>query len=81
LFSDVCLGTLEFGAQGFPGLYLNSQLLLCRAGFNEGFPLMSLNCFYEDEIEHMLCGMGEKWTVDMLTDSIKFDHGYACYSS
>lgn len=24
----------------------------------------------------MLCGMGEKWTVDMLSETIKFDHGY-----
>ena len=38
-------------------------------------PLDTLSCFYEEELEAMLCGQGEKWTVDLLTDALKFDHG------
>lgn len=44
---------------------------------NDVFPTANLNCFFEDELEHMICGMGEVWTVEMLTDCIKFDHGCA----
>ena len=25
------------------------------------FPLSALGCFYEDEIEMLLCGAGERW--------------------
>lgn len=49
--------------------------VMCREGFNAVFPLEHLKCLYEDEIETMLCGMREQWTVDMLADTIKFDHG------
>ena len=38
-------------------------------------PLENLKCFYEDELEAMLCGQGEKWTVEKLTEALKFDHG------
>ena len=34
------------------------QVAAFRAGFEEVFPLHSLNAFYEDEIEAMLCGTG-----------------------
>ena len=53
----------------------------CRSGFNEVFPLDALKCFFEDEIEAMMCGTGEKWTVETLTDTIKFDHGYTATST
>lgn len=49
--------------------------MICREGFNAVFPLEHLKCLYEDEIETMLCGTREQWTVDMLADTIKFDHG------
>lgn len=32
-------------------------------------------CFHEDEIEAMLCGQGETWTVELLAEALKFDHG------
>lgn len=48
----------------------------CRSGFNDVFPLTTLAAFHEDELEAMLCGMGESWTVEMLSDTIKFDHGW-----
>lgn len=51
--------------------------MIHRDGFNTVFPLEHLKCLYEDEIETMLCGTREHWTVDMLADTIKFDHGYA----
>ena len=54
-----------------------AQLASFREGFNDVFPLESLSCFYDDEIEMMLCGSGEKWTVQSLADGIKFDHGYS----
>lgn len=39
--------------------------------------LDNLKCFYEDEVEAMLCGQGEQWTVEKLADALKFDHGCA----
>lgn len=39
------------------------------------FPLESLRCFYEDEVEAMLCGQGEVWTAEKLAEGLKFDHG------
>lgn len=47
----------------------------CRSGFSDVFPLATLAAFHEDELEAMLCGMGEAWSVETLADSIKFDHG------
>jgi HECT-domain (ubiquitin-transferase) len=38
------------------------QVAAFRAGFEEVFPLHSLNAFYEDEIEAMLCGTGAALT-------------------
>lgn len=58
------------------GSGIESQLKAFREGFNEVFPLSTLECFYEDEVETLLCGSGEHWTVHSLADSIKFDHGY-----
>ena len=52
-----------------------------REGFGEVFPLSALACFYEDEIEAMLCGSGERWTVESLAETIKFDHGYTAQST
>lgn len=50
----------------------------CRSGFGDVFPLATLAAFHEDELEAMLCGMGEAWSMETLADSIKFDHGCAC---
>eukprot|EP00798_Chlamydomonas_sp_ICE-L_P007521 gene7521-668_t len=58
------------------GSGIEAQLAAFREGFNEVFPLQSLECFYEDELEALLCGAGEMWTIASLADSIKFDHGY-----
>jgi len=58
------------------GSGIEAQMKACREGFNEVFDLKSLDCFYEDEVETLLCGSGEHWTVQGLADSLKFDHGY-----
>ena len=47
----------------------------CREGFSDVFPMETLESFHEDELEAMLCGVGEKWTVEKLLESIKCDHG------
>ncbi|KAL3152604.1 hypothetical protein ABBQ32_001622 [Trebouxia sp. C0010 RCD-2024] len=60
---------------------IKPQMDSFRAGFNEVFPLDALKCFFEDEIEAMMCGTGEKWSVEALTDTIKFDHGYTATST
>lgn len=57
------------------------QLEAFREGFQEVFPLSALELFTEDEIETLLCGSGERWTVAALTESIKFDHGYTAMSA
>ena len=62
------------------GSGVTSQVDAFRAGFNAIFPLSSLEPFFEDEIEAMLCGTGEAWTSEGLSAVIKFDHGYTATS-
>lgn len=58
------------------GSGVSLQVEAFRAGFEEIFPLSALKPFYIDEIEAMVCGTGESWTIDGLSSVIKFDHGY-----
>jgi E3 ubiquitin-protein ligase TRIP12 len=58
-----------------------TQVEAFRTGFNAIFSLSSLEPFYEDEIEAMLCGTGEAWTAEGLSAVIKFDHGYNATSA
>ncbi|KAK9826455.1 hypothetical protein WJX81_000175 [Elliptochloris bilobata] len=60
---------------------IQAQLSAFKSGFNDVFALATLAAFHEDELEAMLCGMGEAWTVEMLADTIKFDHGYTATSA
>ncbi|KAJ9527361.1 hypothetical protein QJQ45_025630 [Haematococcus lacustris] len=62
------------------GSGIAAQVEAFQEGFNEVFLLASLDTFYEDEIETMLCGAGEHWTVQGLLEEIKFDHGYTASS-
>jgi E3 ubiquitin-protein ligase TRIP12 len=57
------------------------QIAAFREGFTSVFPLEALQPFYEDEVEAMLCGTGEEWTVTGLEGVIKFDHGYTVQSA
>jgi E3 ubiquitin-protein ligase TRIP12 len=36
--------------------------------------------FNESELEAVICGQGEQWTPEMLTECITFDHGYNALS-
>ncbi len=47
-----------------------------RAGLEEVFPLARLKMFSESELDAIICGEGERWTPEMLTECITFDHGY-----
>lgn len=58
-----------------------TQVEAFRTGFSAIFSLSSLEPFYEDEIEAMLCGTGEAWTAEGLSAVIKFDHGYNATSA
>lgn len=62
------------------GSGITAQLEAFREGFSAIFPISSLEVFYEDEIETLLCGGKEAWTVEGLTAVIKCDHGYTLSS-
>ncbi|PKU64336.1 E3 ubiquitin-protein ligase UPL4 [Dendrobium catenatum] len=59
---------------------ISRQVQAFRSGFNEVFPLKSLQIFTEDELERVLCGEQETWTFSELLDHVKFDHGYTASS-
>ncbi|KAK8935142.1 E3 ubiquitin-protein ligase UPL4 [Platanthera zijinensis] len=59
---------------------ISRQVHAFKSGFNEVFPLKSLQIFTEDELERMLCGEQETWTFSDLLDHVKFDHGYTASS-
>jgi len=63
------------------GRGISTQIEAFRSGFNEVFPLHHLSCFYEHELEILLCGSDDPWDVDLLLKSIKFDHGYSSDSA
>ena len=50
------------------------------SGFQQVFPLTSIRLFNEEELETLICGCGEQWTVESLKENIKFDHGYTASS-
>ncbi|GLI65665.1 hypothetical protein VaNZ11_009269, partial [Volvox africanus] len=62
------------------GSGITAQMTAFREGFNEVFNLSMLSLFHEDEIEVLLCGSGERWTLQVLAEGIKFDHGYTANS-
>uniref|UniRef100_A0A0C9RYJ0 HECT-type E3 ubiquitin transferase n=1 Tax=Wollemia nobilis TaxID=56998 RepID=A0A0C9RYJ0_9CONI len=59
---------------------IKPQMEAFRAGFNEVFPLKSLQIFCESELECLLCGGTDIWTAQSLFENIKFDHGYTSSS-
>ncbi|KAG2450258.1 hypothetical protein HYH02_004769 [Chlamydomonas schloesseri] len=62
------------------GSGIAAQMGAFREGFNEVFSLSTVSIFNEDEIEVLLCGSGERWTLQALSEAIKFDHGYTANS-
>ncbi|KAF8397626.1 hypothetical protein HHK36_016546 [Tetracentron sinense] len=56
------------------------QVEAFKSGFNQVFPIKSLQIFTEEELERLLCGEQESWASNELLDHIKFDHGYTVSS-
>eukprot|EP00252_Welwitschia_mirabilis_P013075 TRINITY_DN288_c0_g1_i1.p1 TRINITY_DN288_c0_g1~~TRINITY_DN288_c0_g1_i1.p1 ORF type:complete len:1842 (-),score=375.52 TRINITY_DN288_c0_g1_i1:355-5880(-) len=56
------------------------QMEAFRAGFNQVFPITSLQIFAANELDYLLCGRRELWVAEKLVDYIKFDHGYTAKS-
>uniref|UniRef100_A0A0D6QT53 HECT-type E3 ubiquitin transferase n=1 Tax=Araucaria cunninghamii TaxID=56994 RepID=A0A0D6QT53_ARACU len=56
------------------------QMEAFRAGFNQVFPISSLQIFAANELDYLLCGRRELWVAETLVDHIKFDHGYTAKS-
>ncbi|XP_057839609.2 E3 ubiquitin-protein ligase UPL3-like [Cryptomeria japonica] len=52
------------------------QIEALRKGFNQVFPISTLQVFSEKELETLICGERDLWEAEMLCDHIKFDHGY-----
>jgi E3 ubiquitin-protein ligase TRIP12 len=53
------------------------QFSAFRDGFGDVFSLSTLEIFRKDELFSLTCGQTEKWTAEMLTENLKFDHGYS----
>ncbi|XP_077239573.1 ubiquitin-protein ligase 4 [Tasmannia lanceolata] len=56
------------------------QVEAFKSGFNQVFPLKTLQIFTEDEIERLVCGEQDTWVFGELLDHVKFDHGYTASS-
>lgn len=52
------------------------QMEAFRAGFNQIFPISTLQIFNEEELSYMLCGLCEMWQPETLVEHLRFDHGY-----
>uniref|UniRef100_A0A5B6YR81 HECT-type E3 ubiquitin transferase n=1 Tax=Davidia involucrata TaxID=16924 RepID=A0A5B6YR81_DAVIN len=59
---------------------ISRQVEAFKSGFNQVFPIKHLQVFTEEELERLLCGEREFWTLNELLDHIKFDHGYTASS-
>eukprot|EP00164_Ancoracysta_twista_P002036 GFYU01002682.1.p1 GENE.GFYU01002682.1~~GFYU01002682.1.p1 ORF type:complete len:165 (-),score=50.36 GFYU01002682.1:307-801(-) len=56
---------------------VRKQVTELRSGFNEVLPIRDLNCFTENELEILFRGSPEEWTMEMLVEHTKCDHGYS----
>ncbi|GLJ54185.1 hypothetical protein SUGI_1161700 [Cryptomeria japonica] len=56
------------------------QMEALRSGFNQVLCISTLQVFSENEMDTLLCGVRDLWVAEMLTDQIKFDHGYTAQS-
>eukprot|EP00252_Welwitschia_mirabilis_P001954 TRINITY_DN11917_c0_g1_i1.p1 TRINITY_DN11917_c0_g1~~TRINITY_DN11917_c0_g1_i1.p1 ORF type:complete len:1272 (-),score=268.49 TRINITY_DN11917_c0_g1_i1:159-3632(-) len=52
------------------------QIEAFKKGFNEVFPLSSLQIFFETELDCLFCGVQHLWRAETLSEHMKFDHGY-----
>ena len=51
-----------------------------RSGLSDIMPPAALGVFSEAELDSMLCGQGQAWTPEVLTECVTFDHGYTAQS-
>ncbi|XP_058110158.1 E3 ubiquitin-protein ligase UPL4 [Magnolia sinica] len=59
---------------------ISRQVEAFKSGFNQVFPLKTIQIFTEDEVERLLCGEHDTWASGDLLEHIKFDHGYTATS-
>ena len=56
------------------------QMDAFRSGLSDIMPPAALGVFSEAELDSMLCGQGQAWTPEVLTECVTFDHGYTAQS-
>ena len=56
------------------------QLDAFRAGLSDIMPPAALRVFSESELDCVLCGQGQAWTPELLSECVTFDHGYSAQS-
>ena len=56
------------------------QLEAFRSGLRDICRPDALGVFSEAELERVLCGEGQAWTPELLSECVTFDHGYAVSS-
>ncbi|ANM70342.1 ubiquitin-protein ligase 4 [Arabidopsis thaliana] len=59
---------------------IQKQVEAFRSGFNQVFSIEHLRIFNEEELETMLCGECDLFSMNEVLDHIKFDHGYTSSS-
>eukprot|EP00892_Ulva_mutabilis_P001731 jgi/Ulvmu1/11559/UM079_0002.1 len=59
---------------------VRTQMDAFMQGFDAVFDSRKLNCIYEEEVEMLLRGIGEKWSEECVMGAIKCDHGYSRHS-
>mmetsp|Transcript_5126 Transcript_5126/g.18736 ORF Transcript_5126/g.18736 Transcript_5126/m.18736 type:complete len:1950 (-) Transcript_5126:161-6010(-) len=77
---DVTLDNLdeyvEAVLDGCVGEGIAQQMQAFVDGFNQVFTISALHIFSPEEVDTLLCGMGETWKKEQLVETMKFDHGY-----
>ncbi|XP_074312089.1 E3 ubiquitin-protein ligase UPL4 isoform X2 [Silene latifolia] len=58
---------------------ISKQVEAFKSGLNQVFSDKHLYLYTEDELERLLCGEHDSWSLDLF-DHIKFDHGYTASS-
>jgi E3 ubiquitin-protein ligase TRIP12 len=56
------------------------QIDAFRSGLSDILPPQALVVFSEAELDCMLCGQGQKWTTELLSECVTYDHGYTAQS-
>eukprot|EP00210_Caulerpa_lentillifera_P003510 g3349.t1 len=67
--NSVVNGTLQAG--------IDAQMKAFKDGFQSVLPLEMLEIFYDDELDLLLRGSQGCWTIEELSESVHFSHGYS----